>query len=61
MQLSIWHNKKIKLTAKSVINFAKRRKIYAPFIRRLFWRYVLNLFNILVFYSSSRIAKDNLP
>jgi len=33
------HNKKIKLTAKSVTNFAKRRKICAPFYRRLFWRY----------------------
>jgi len=33
-------NKKIKPTAKSVTNFAKRRKICAPFYRRLFWRYV---------------------
>jgi hypothetical protein len=34
------HNKKIKLTDKSVMSFAKRRKSHAPFIRRLFWRYV---------------------
>jgi len=36
-------NKKIKRTAKSVINFAKRRKISAPFIRLLFWRYQCKL------------------